>query len=108
MQGFPSWCKHRQTVVFTCGAAGVWFAGNDGVVQHGSAFPVKVADTTGCGDVFHGAYAAALVNGASVADCVSFASAVAALKATQSGGQSGIPTRADVERFLAFSPETHS
>jgi len=102
------WCKHRQAVVVTCGAAGAWFAGNDGVVRHRPAFPVKVADTTGCGDVFHGAYATALVNGASVADCVRFASAVAALKATKSGGQRGIPSRADVERFLASSPETYS
>jgi sugar/nucleoside kinase (ribokinase family) len=98
------WDKDRQAVVVTCGAAGAWFAGIDGVVQHQPAFSVKVADTTGCGDVFHGAYAAEIVRGVAVADCVRFASAAAALKATQPGGQRGIPTRAGVERFLNSSP----
>jgi len=57
-------------------------------------------DTTGCGDVFHGAYAAALARGLEVAASTRFASAAAALKATKYGGQAGIPTRAAVEAFL--------
>lgn len=101
------WHDDRSAVVVTCGAKGAWFIGNDGVVQHQAAFRVRVADTTGCGDVFHGAYAASLVCGAAVADCVRIASAAAALKATQPGGQRGIPTRAEVERFLNSSPETY-
>jgi sulfofructose kinase len=99
--------KDRRAVVVTCGAAGTWFASVNGAVEYQPAFRVAVVDTTGCGDVFHGAYAAALVNGASVTDCVRFASAAAALKATQVGGQGGIPGRADVERFLASSPSLH-
>ena len=101
------WCTGRQAVVVTCGAAGTWFGGHDGVLRHQPAFRVVVADTTGCGDVFHGAYAEALVRGASVTECVKFASATAALKATQPGGQRGIPKRADVDRFLNSSPETY-
>ena len=64
------------------------------------AFAVNVADTTGCGDVFHGAYAAALAAGDTISRCVLIASAVAALKATRRGGQAGIPTRAAVMEFL--------
>ncbi|MGA8656101.1 MAG: PfkB family carbohydrate kinase [Chthoniobacterales bacterium] len=101
------WCTGRQAVVVTCGVAGTWFGGHDGVLRHQPAFRVVVADTTGCGDVFHGAYAEALVRGASVTECVKFASAAAALKATQPGGQRGIPKRADVDRFLNSSPETY-
>jgi len=101
------WCQGRQAVVVTCGVEGAWFAGLDAVVRYQPAFRVAVVDTTGCGDVFHGAYAAAQVRGAQVADCVRFASAAAALKATQPGGQRGIPRRADVERFLTSSPDTH-
>jgi sulfofructose kinase len=98
------WHKDRQAVVVTCGAAGAWFTGIDGIARHQTAFPVKVIDTTGCGDVFHGAYAAEMVRGVPVADGVRFASAAAALKATQPGGQRGIPTRVAVERFLHSSP----
>jgi len=65
-----------------------------------SVILVDVVDTTGCGDVFHGAYAAALAEGRDLADRVGFASAAAALKATRAGGQAGIPPRTVVETFL--------
>lgn len=64
------------------------------------AFPVPVVDTTGCGDVFHGAYAAALARGLPLNERVRIASAAAALKATRPGGQAGIPHRKELERFL--------
>jgi hypothetical protein len=41
--------------------------------------PVTVVDTTGCGDVFHGSYAAALAAGRDVAGCVAAAAAAAAI-----------------------------
>jgi sulfofructose kinase len=95
------WTSQRQAVVITCGAEGCWYRGTglDGS-QHLPAFPVPVVDTTGCGDVFHGAYAAALVRGLDLHERVRFAAAAAALKATQRGGQAGIPSRAAVEAFL--------
>jgi sugar/nucleoside kinase (ribokinase family) len=71
-----------------------------GAATHVPAFPVDVVDTTGCGDVFHGAYAAALAAGATVDRCVAIASASAALKATSRGGQAGVPGREAVEEFL--------
>jgi sulfofructose kinase len=62
---------------------------------------VETVDTNGCGDVFHGCYAAGLCEGTPIAERVRFAAAVAAMKATQRGGQQGIPKRPDVQRFLA-------
>lgn len=58
-----------------------------------------VVDTTGCGDVFHGAYAAAFTRGLPAQARIRYAAA-AALKATRPGPQSGIPTRAEVEALL--------
>jgi sulfofructose kinase len=95
------WDMDRQAVVVTCGAAGTWFSGTDRVPRHQPAFRVPAVDTTGCGDVFHGAYAAALIQGMPLAQRVAFAAAAAALKATKPGGQRGIPTRSDVEVLLA-------
>jgi len=60
-----------------------------------------VARTLGCGDVFHGAYAAALSQGEDLPRRVALAAAAAALKATRRGGQAGIPYRRTVEPFLA-------
>jgi sugar/nucleoside kinase (ribokinase family) len=65
------------------------------------AFPVNVVDTTGCGDVFHGAYAAALAANFPLEKRLKFASAAAALKAQVRGGQAGCPSRTEVEAFLS-------
>lgn len=66
------------------------------------AFAVQVVDTTGAGDVFHGAYALAIAEGSAVAAAMRFASAVSALKCTGKGGRAAIPTR---EAALAFLKE---
>ena len=94
--------QSRACTAVTHGARGCWFiAGDDaGGVHHQPAFKVQVKDTTGCGDVFHGAYAAALVFGMPVVVAIHFASAAAALKAIRLGGQQGIPDRAAIEHFL--------
>jgi ribokinase len=95
------WTPGRQAVVITCGKDGCWYATSDAAgLQHQPAYPVQVVDTTGCGDVFHGAYASALVRRLDTRDRVRFAAAAAALKATRRGGQAGIPTRPVVEAFL--------
>ncbi|MHB8637401.1 MAG: PfkB family carbohydrate kinase [Fimbriimonadaceae bacterium] len=94
------WCANRKAVVVTCGAGGVWYTGDGRDVEAQAAFRVDVVDTTGCGDVFHGAYAAALAQGEALPQRVRFAAAAAALKATKPGGQNGAPTRVQVEQFL--------
>jgi len=90
----------REIAVVTDGASGCWFCENGKTVRHQAAFKVDVVDTTGCGDVFHGAYLACLARGENLEDSVRFASAVAAIKATKQGGRSGIPNRVQVEEFL--------
>jgi sugar/nucleoside kinase (ribokinase family) len=95
------WAKGRKAVVTTCGADGGWFVEQGSLrPRHFPAFAVKAIDTTGCGDVFHGAYAAALSRGVSLAERLRFAAAAAAIKATMRGGQAGIPTLALVRKFL--------
>ncbi len=94
------WHEHSSVVVITGGAQGCWVTENGQDVTHFPAFKVEVVDTTGCGDVFHGAYAAALTWDMPLPERIRFASASAALKATQAGGRRGIPTREIVEIFL--------
>lgn len=82
----------------TRGEAGVSWS-EAGQLHHAPAFAVDAVDTTGAGDVFHGAYALAIGGGLSIRDAMSFASAAAALKCTREGGRAGIPT---IHECLAF------
>jgi sugar/nucleoside kinase (ribokinase family) len=95
------WRADRRAVVVTAGEEGCWYVTDDGPARHQPAFRVQAVDTTGCGDVFHGAYASALVRGLAIPDVIRFASAAAALKAMRRGGQAGIPDRREVEALLA-------
>ncbi len=61
------------------------------------AFRVQPIDTTGAGDAFIGAFAAAFAE--DHPDPIRFAQAVAALKVTRAGAQS-LPVRGEVESFL--------
>ena len=93
------WNKDRAVVVVTCGAAGaVAFDGQ--TLARVAAFSCQVVDTTGCGDVFHGVYAATLAWGWPWPKRLNWASAAAALKAKHVGAQRGIAGRQAVEALV--------
>jgi sulfofructose kinase len=83
-------------VAVTLGARGsLWWRGGRAV---GLGAPrVQARDTTGCGDVFHGAYALALAEGAAVEDAARLATAAAALKAARGSGWESMPDRPAAE-----------
>lgn len=75
-------------------------------IDHGRYFRTKpytvvVKDTTGAGDVFHGAFVYGLSVGKTGEEAAAFASAVSAVKCTVLGGRTGIPDRECVEHFMA-------
>lgn len=92
------WRADRAAVIVTCGARGCWSVSAEGglTATHHPALVVKASDTTGCGDVFHGAYAASLARGEALDARIRFAAAAAALKASQ--GE--IPRLAEVQKLL--------
>lgn len=96
------WRPGATACVVTAGDAGCWYMAREtgGVVVHHPARLVPVVDTNGCGDVFHGAYAAGIASGESVARSVALATVAASEKATRRGGRQGIPDRATVDRLL--------
>lgn len=75
-----------------------WY--ENGTLHKQAAYPVNVVDTTGAGDVFHGAYAVALGAGLATGDAISFAAATAALKCMHAGGRAGIPSIRDSVDFM--------
>jgi sugar/nucleoside kinase (ribokinase family) len=89
-----------KVVAVTAGSKGSHFL-TRGEEFHRPAFQVPVVDTTGCGDVFHGAFAYGLAKGMELRRTAEFASAVAALKCRKLGGRAGIPSLVETEKFIA-------
>jgi sulfofructose kinase len=85
----------------TLGANGYLWAARSGEQGRQSAFPVEVVDTTGAGDAFHGAFAWCVAEGHGDRDCARIAAAVAAMSCTGLGARTALPTREELERFLA-------
>ncbi|MCP4070737.1 MAG: sugar kinase [Hyphomicrobiales bacterium] len=83
----------------TDGPNGVYFLRN-GQVEHIPGFNVEVKDTLGAGDIWHGAFALHLAEGAGEDQAILFANAAASLKCTRFGGRSGCPDRIATENFL--------
>ena len=69
------------------------------------AFQVTPVDTTAAGDTFCGSMTAALSLGSSMPEALRIASAAGALACTRLGAQSSIPTKAEIEVFLAAQAE---
>ncbi|HEY1647897.1 MAG TPA: ribokinase [Terracidiphilus sp.] len=64
-------------------------------------FPVRAIDTVAAGDCFNGAFAVALLEGNDPWTAARFANAAAAISVTRRGAQASMPSRADVDDFLA-------
>jgi ribokinase len=88
-----------KTVVVTIGEDGC-ICGSGKRTFHSPGFKVKVVDTTGAGDVLHGAFIFGLIKKWSLKKTARFANACAAMKCRRLGGRAGIPTLAQVDRFV--------
>ena len=83
------------------GGEGAYVAVAGGKAAWVPPFPVEAVDTVGAGDCFNGAFAVALMEGKDPWTAARFASAAAAISVTRRGAQASMPSRADVEAFLA-------
>jgi ribokinase len=88
-----------KTVIITLGEKGSICVSPESYFYQ-PAFKVKAVDTTGCGDVFHGAFLLGLLRKWDLRETIRFASAAAALKCREIGGRTAIPDLREVEEFL--------
>ena len=82
-------------VIVTCGRDGAVLASSDGLLNN-PAFPATVLDTTGAGDCFVGALAAALVLGQPLPQAIALAQRAAAFSVARRGAQAAMPCLADL------------
>ncbi len=83
-------------VYVTVGSKGCYWL-EQGELCHQAGLKVDVIDTTGAGDVFHGALAVAVAEQMPTRQAVTFSNTVAAIKCTKLGGRDGIPRRNEVD-----------
>ena len=93
---------HIPNLVVTLGSKGACILQN-GQVNYVLPFPVTPVDTTASGDAFNGALAVALARGDSYPQAVRFANAAGAITATRLGAQPSLPTREELDQFIATS-----
>ena len=74
---------------------------DNGKILFCPSFKIKPVDTNGAGDVYHAAFAVRYLETTDLMECMRFASAVSALKCLNRGGITGIPCRAEADKFLA-------
>ncbi len=92
--------KDQNIVVVSKGGEGSVYSdgANSGVVP---AIKTEIVSTLGAGDVFHGALVATQVWNKPIEEAVAIANTVAGLSCRALDGQSGIPTKAELDAFLA-------
>ena len=84
----------------TLGAHGA-LARTGGRFFYSPAFVVNCLDTTGAGDIFHGAFCYAVVKGLPIDEALEFSNAMAALNCTQMGARGGIAEAGQARELIS-------
>ena len=88
-----------EVIVITQGKrGGILFDGKN-IISY-PIYPAEVVDSNGSGDVFHGAFAAAVIKGYDYEKCCHFASAVSGLKCTGVGARESVPDFETTKKYL--------
>ncbi|HEY3290616.1 MAG TPA: PfkB family carbohydrate kinase, partial [Anaerolineae bacterium] len=88
------------SVLVTLGATGAWV---DGQAWRGHipSYAVPIVDARGAGDTFVGTLTTRLCEGLDLRAAAAYAMAASAISVTRLGAQASIPTRLEVDAFLA-------
>jgi ribokinase len=90
----------REAVIVTLGPDGAFVVPRDGPEWSVPAIAVEVIDTTGAGDAFNGALAAALASGSSLEEAVRRSVAAGSLATIRTGAREGMPTSEELEAAI--------
>ncbi len=88
----------KNTLVITLGAEGCYFGNNKFMSAYNACQPI---DTTGAGDIFHGAFMHGILEYKDLLAALNFATIVAGLSTGKMGGIPSIPDLATIEQHLS-------
>ena len=98
--------EEMRVAAMTLGSRGV-LALAEGRYPYSPGFVVNCLDTTGAGDVFHGAFCYGVLEGYSLEETLEFANAMAALNCRALGARGGIASASEARELMA-SAERHT
>jgi len=104
LQALAALAELAPHVVITLGERGLLWMSSENRGEM-AAMPVKVVDTTGAGDVFHGALCLAVARRTEWREALHCASAAAALSCKRLGARPAIPTASELQTFLSSGQE---
>lgn len=87
---------NKNHIIVTLGERGLIYRDKDRVKKLDSYKAKKVVDTTGAGDIFHGAFAYGLIKDYSLLENLKFSSMTSAISVESLGGRQSIPELKDV------------
>lgn len=87
--------KFRNNIVITLEDKGCLYE-KDGKINILSSLKVSAKDSTGAGDIFHGAFVYGLANNYSIEDCLKIANVAGAISCTRVGGRYSVPSKEEV------------
>lgn len=94
--------NHKHAVI-TLGERGLLYRNIEGKLCHLPAYPARAIDTSGAGDVFHGAFAYGLYQRMSLEDNLRQSAMAACLSVQREGSQTAIPRLEEVRQHLQNS-----
>ncbi|MDT8405988.1 MAG: PfkB family carbohydrate kinase [Methylococcales bacterium] len=99
-QALTELAKQAPAVVITLGEKGViWRRGQESGQE--AAIPVCAVDSNGCGDAYHGAFAAGLAQRLPWPELLRYAGAAGSVCCTRSGARTGLPYANDIAALLS-------
>jgi len=84
-----------KNVVITLESKGALYQ-KDGIIKHIPSIEVKQVDSTGAGDIFHGAFAYCLLNKFDIEKTIKISNIAGAISVTRLGGRYSMPTYEEV------------
>ena len=103
--GEKALASYPNKLILTEGDKGVRFHDGNKIV-HTPTPKIKVVDTVGAGDTFMGSLIVKMSEGATLEECIQFATVAASLKCTKLGAQTAMPSRKEVDEKLKSQNQT--
>lgn len=94
---------NQKHAVITLGERGLLYRNTEGKLCHLPAYPARAVDTSGAGDVFHGAFAYGLYQHMPLEDNLRQSAMAACLSVQREGSQTAIPCLEEVQQHLSYS-----